>query len=281
MSPKAPSTRPRQWLTLRYWWPPLALLAVVVAVIAWLHPYKPVTLADIPEPVRGEAERMDKLTGPPIRNSFQYSTRRNFTARGESEAVDIRVNLQPLGHGLLLRQDEWYGQNGHSVVFQERYVLFRNLFSVHTRTREVAPIMHDLMGRIGWFNDSASGLRGTIGPGTPDDPAWKLDVVLDRVSDTDGNDLTLKTTRYQRTISCVRSGTVEAATLGEGFTGTYPKVSCRQKNSDQASERTSEYAWLARQGIFMLTNYQQQGSDSDTLAVKGTYTSFKAIEPAP
>jgi hypothetical protein len=31
----------------------------------------------------------------------------------------------------------------------------------------------------------------------------------------------------------------------------------------------------------MLTGYEQQGSDSEALAVRGTYSSFKVLEPAP
>ena len=60
-----------------------------------------------------------------------------------------------------MREDDWYDLGGRSVVYQERYVLFRNLFSVHTRSREVAPLVHDLMGRVGGYNDSAESITST------------------------------------------------------------------------------------------------------------------------
>jgi hypothetical protein len=187
-----------------------------------------------------------------------------------------------MGKGLVLRQDDWYDLGGRSVVYQERYVLFRNLFSVHTRSREVAPLVHDLMGRVGWYNDSAESLSSTLEGGTPDDAAWKLDLVMDRISDTDGKSLTRQTTRYQSRRHCERSGLVEGAAIGAGFTGSYPKVSCRSETTGQFAERRSEYVWLPEHGIFLSLGFQQAAEAPEkpgtALDVKGRYVSF---EPLP
>lgn len=264
-----------------YWWAPVTLIALVLAVAAYLHPYQPLELSDLsPQAVAGAAS-LDASFGKPVTRSFKYATRRSYSSPAGVLEVEIRVSLQPMGKGLVLRQDDWYDLGGRSVVYQERYVLFRNLFSVHTRSREVAPLVHDLMGRVGWYNDSAESLSSTLEGGTPDAAAWKLDLVMDRLSDTDGKGLTLQTTRYQRRQHCERSGQVDGAAIGAGFTGSYAKVSCTSHTSEQSAERRSDYVWLPEHGIFLSLGFQQAAEAPEkpgtALDVKGRYVSFEAL----
>lgn len=264
-----------------YWWAPVTLIALVLAVAAYLRPYQPLELSDLsPQAVAGAAA-LDASFGKPVTRSFKYATRRSYSSSAGLTQVEIRVTLQPLGNGLVLRQDDWYDLGGHSVVYQERYVLFRNLFSVHTRSREVAPLVHDLMGRVGWYNDSAESLSSKLEGGAPDAAAWKLDLVMDRLSDTDGKSLTLKTTRYQRRQHCERSGQVEGTEIGAGFTGSYAKVSCTSHTSEQSAERRSDYVWLPEHGIFLSLGFQQAAEAPEkpdtALEVKGRYVSFEAL----
>lgn len=91
------------------------------------------------------------------------------------------------------RQDDWYDMKGNNVVYQERSVRFCNLFSVHTRSREVAPLVHDLMDRVGRYKDSARSIEGEVRGDTPGAPQCKLDLAMARVSDTDGQGPTLQT----------------------------------------------------------------------------------------
>ena len=274
------SVKRNRWVG--YWWAPLTLIALALAVIAYLHPYQPLELSDLSPQVVASAAELDPSFGKPVTRSFKYATRRSYSSPAGLLEVEIRVTLQPMGKGLVMRQDDWYDLGGRSVVYQERYVLFRNLFAVHTRSREVAPLVHDLMGRVGWYNDSAESISSTHEGATPDDDAWKLDLTMDRLSDTDGKSLTLQTTRYQRRQHCERSGRVDGAVIGAGFTGSYPKISCRSQANSQFSERRSEYAWLPEHGIFLSLGYQQQVGESAKpdarLEVKGRYVSF---EPLP
>ncbi|MET0312216.1 MAG: hypothetical protein ABW051_09210 [Burkholderiaceae bacterium] len=266
------------WLTLRYWWPPLALLAVAAAVLAWLHPYRPVLLEDIPAEVRAATARLDKLAGPAVASTFLFTSHRSFVSKKEPVDVEIHAKLEPMGDGLVMRQDDWYETGERSAVYQERYVMYRNLFSVHTRSRDIAPVMKDLLGRVGWYNDSARTLTATQKGASPQDEGWALDVRMDRTSDNENSSgITQATTSYQRTIACVRSGTVEGPAVGKGLEGTYPKVTCRQRNTDQSAERVSDYAWLPRHGIFLLLGYQQQGADAESLEATGTYDDFKVV----
>lgn len=265
-----------------YWWAPVTLIALVLAVAAYLHPYQPLELSDLSPQVVAGAAALDSSFGKPVTHPFKYATRRSYSSPAGMLEVEIRVSLQPMGNGLVLRQDDWYDLGGRSVVYQERYVLFRNLFSVHTRSREVAPLVHDLMGRVGWYNDSAESLSSKLEGGTPDSAAWKLDLAMDRLSDTDGKSLTLQTTRYQRRQHCERSGQVEGAAIGAGFTGSYAKVSCTSHTSEQSAERRSEHVWLPEHGIFLSLGFQQAAEAPEkpgtALDVKGRYVSF---EPLP
>jgi len=274
-----PATRDR---LIGYWWAPLTLVALVLAVAAYLHPYQPLELSDLSPQVVAGAAALDASFGKPVSRSFKYATRRSYSSPAGMLEVEIRVTLQPMGKGLVMRQDDWYDLGGRSVVYQERYVLFRNLFSVHTRSREVAPLVHDLMGRVGWYNDSVESLSSTLEGGTPDSATWKLDLAMDRLSDTDGKSLTLQTTRYQRRQHCERSGEIEGTAIGTGFTGTYAKISCTSHTSEQAAERRSAYAWVPEHGIFLSLGFQQAAEAPEkpgaALDVKGRYVSF---EPLP
>ncbi|WP_411879475.1 hypothetical protein [Polaromonas sp. YR568] len=264
-----------------YWWAPVTLIALVLAVAAYLHPYQPLELSDLSPQVVASAAALDPSFGKPVARAFKYATRRSYSSPAGLTEVEIRVTLQPMGKGLVMRQDDWYDLGGHSVVYQERYVLFRNLFSVHTRSREVAPLVHDLMGRVGWYNDSVESLSGKPEGGAPDSAAWKLDLTMDRISDTDGKSLTLQTTRYQSRRHCERSGQVDGAAIGAGFTGSYAKVSCRSETTGQSAERRSEYVWLPEHGIFLSLGFQQAPEAPDkpdtALDVKGRYVSFEAL----
>jgi hypothetical protein len=277
-SPISSTTRDK---LIGYWWAPLTLIAVALAVVAYLHPYQPLELSDLSPPVVAAAAALDSSFGKPVARSFKYATRRSYSSPAGLVEVEIRVTLQPMGSGLVMRQDDWYDLEGHSVVYQERYVLFRNLFSVHTRSREVAPLVHDLMGRVGWYNDSVQSLSSTHEGGAPDDGAWKLDLTMDRLSDTEGKSLTLQTTRYQRRQHCERSGQVDGASIGAGFSGTYPKIICRSHTSEQSAERRSEYVWLPEQGIFLSLGFQQKAEAPEkpdtALDVKGRYVSFDVV----
>lgn len=278
--PTSPPSITRNRL-IGYWWAPLMLIAVVLAVAAYLHPYQPLALSDISPQVVATAAVLDPSFGKPVARSFKYATRRSYSSPAGLVEVEIRVTLQPMGNGLVMRQDDWYDLGGRSVIYQERYVLFRNLFSVHTRSREVAPLVHDLLGRVGWYNDSVESLGSTLEGGTPDSAAWKLDLVMDRLSDTDGKSLTLQTTRYQRRQHCERSGQLDGASIGAGFSGAYPKISCRSHTSEQSADRRSEYVWLPEHGIFLSLGFQQAAETPEkpdtALEVKGRYVSFGAL----
>jgi hypothetical protein len=279
-----PRPRTRQGL-IGYWWAPVALVAVALAVVAYLHPYQPLGISELPPEVLSSAATLDKGFGKPINRSFKYSTRRSYASPSGVIEAEIRITLQPLENGLVTRQDDWYDIKGKNVVYQERYVLFRNLFSVHTRSREVAPLVHDLMGRVGWYNDSAKTIDGKSQGPTPDAPDWKLDLTMVRASDTDGKGLTLKTSTYQRTLHCERTGELDAADIGAVDKGSYPRITCLNTSSDQPAVRRSEYVWLAQHGIFLLLGYRQKDESVTTpadtpgeLAVKGRYVKFE-VQP--
>ena len=280
----APQPKTRQGL-IGYWWAPLVLIGVVLAVMAYLRPYQPLDASDLPPEVLASAGMLDKGFGERVSRSFKYSTLRSYSSPSGVIEAEIRVTLEPLENGLVMRQDDWYDIKGKNVVYQERYVLFRNLFSVHTRSREVAPLVHDLMGRVGWYNDSAQSIESKLQGNAPDAPGWKLDLAMARVSDTDGRGLTLQSKTYQRSLHCERSGDIDADEIGAVDKGTYPRISCLSTSNDQQAERRSEYVWLPQHGIFLLLGYRQKGENmtapADTpgeLAVKSRYVKFE-VQP--
>lgn len=274
---------PRRRL-IGYWWAPLILVGVGLSIAAWLRPFQDLQLSDLPDGVVASTAALDKGFAQPVGENFSYATRRSYSSGKGLLDVEIRSSLQPLGHGLVMRQDDWIDTAGRTVVYQERFILFRNLFSVHTRSREVAPLVHDIRGRSGWYNDSAEAIASLQQGATPESPAWSLEVNMDRVSDIDGKSLTLDTARYKRRLRCERSGEVDGAVVGTGFTGSYPKISCQNSTADQPAdrqERRSEYAWLPTHGIFLLLGYRQQADSADgtDTTVKGSYVSFSASPP--
>ena len=270
-----PASRRRLW---GYWWAPVAILAVVLAVAAYLRPYQDLQLSDLQPSLQDSINALDKTFGAPVKRSFKYSTRRIYSSSIGPMEVEIRVKLEPLGGGLVLRQDDWYYTKSNTIVNQERFILFRNLFSLNTRSREVAPVVHDLLGRIGWFNDSTQSIRSKVEGGAPDSALWKMDIFMDSLSETDGNGLTLQSTPYQRRLQCERSTQVDGSEIGSDFKGNYPKVTCKSTSNNPPTERQSEFAYLPEYGIFLLLGYQQQTGGTDKLDVKGSYATFEILQ---
>ncbi|RYX90554.1 MAG: hypothetical protein EOO28_28875 [Comamonadaceae bacterium] len=263
-----------------YWWMPLTIIAVVLAVMAFLHPYQPLEPGDLPAEVQDGITALDRSFASATPPAIRYATRRSYTSAQGPVDVEIRSRLQSIGQGLVMRDDDWFDLGGRRVIYQERYILWRNLFSLQVRNREVAPLVHDLMGRIGWFNDTALNFSATLKGGTtPQSDDWTLDGTSERVSDTDGQSLTLQTTHYQRVTHCERAGVVNASEMGAAFSNgpaIYPRVRCRNTTSNQSAQRTSDYAWIQEHGIFLLLGYEQQAG-GDKLAAKGQYISFEVL----
>ena len=91
--PKSSVTRSR-WIG--YWWAPLALIALVLAVAAYLHPYQPLELSDLSPQVVASAAALDPSFGKPVTRSFKYATRRSYSSPAGLLEVEIRVTLQPM-----------------------------------------------------------------------------------------------------------------------------------------------------------------------------------------
>lgn len=260
-----------------YLWALFTILAAVLAVAAYLQPYQALQLSDLQLSLQHSINALDKSFSAPVKRSLKYSTRRIYSSSTGPMEVEIRVTLEPLGGGLVARQDDWYYLQGKTVVYQERYILFRNMFPIHTRSREVAPLVHDMLGRIGWFNDSTQSISSKVEGGAPDSPLWKMDISMDRLSETDGKGLIIQTTPYQGRMQCERSGQVDGSEIGSAFKGSYPNVTCKTTASNQPKERQSNYAYLPEQGIFLLLSYQQQAGGADKLDVKGSYATFEIL----
>ena len=277
-----------QWMTdkatpsttqklMSYWWAPLTVLAVVLAVLAYLRPYQELEVADVSPSVIDSLNTLDKSFGTPVKNSYKYSTRRTYSSPNGPIEVEIRMKLSPLGGGLVMRQDDWYDLKDKNIVYQERFILFRNIFSLYRRSREVAPLVHDLMGRVGWYNDTLQSLESEVKGGQAESPSWAMDVTTERLSETEGKGLTRQTTPYQRRLHCERTGEVEGSAIGSTFKGSYPKISCRIVASDQPGERLTNYAYLPDQGIFLLLGYQQSAEKTEKVEVTGSYVSFEVV----
>jgi hypothetical protein len=263
---------------LSYWWAPITVVILILMGYAYLQPHQELDLADLPEQVQANAATLDKSLGSSVNQSFKYTTRRTYSSNEGPLDVEIRATLTPLGGGLFRRNDDWVDIKTQHVVYQERFILFRNLFTLHIRNREVAPAKHDFMGRLGWYNDTTKNMQSTVQGKMPanfsSNALWSLDVVADRLSDTDGQGLLRSMTPYKRTLHCERVGDLPGSDIGAAFKGSYPKVTCRSIATNQTKERRSDYAYLPEHDIFLLLNYQQQLGTADQLGAKANYTSF-------
>ena len=266
---------------LSYWWAPITVVVLVLAVYAYLQPHQELDLSDLSEQVQANAAALDKSMGASVSRSFKFTTRRTYSSTEGPLDVEIRATLTPLGGGLFRRNDDWVDIKTQHVVHQERFILFRNLFPLHIRNRDVAPVRHDFMGRLGWYNDTTKSMQSTVQGKMLDNfannAAWRLDVTTDRLSDTDGQGLLRSMTPYKRTLHCERAGSVQGAEIGAAFQGSYPKIACNGLSSNQAAGRKSDYVYLPEHDIFLLLGYRQQLSVDDHLGVKANYTSFAQL----
>lgn len=266
---------------LSYWWAPITIVVLVLVGYAYLQPHQELDLSDLSEQVQSNAAALDMSLGSSVNQSFKYTTRRTYSSNEGPLDVEIRATLTPLGGGLFRRNDDWVDIKTQRVVYQERFILFRNLFILHVRNREVAPAKHDFLGRLGWYNDTTKSMQSTVQGKMPanfaNNAAWSLDVTTDRLSDTDGQGLLRSTTPYKRTLHCERAGDVQGAEIGAAFQGNYPKITCNGLSTNQATGRKSDYAYLPEHDIFLLLNYQQQLGATDQLGAKANYTSFMQL----
>lgn len=244
-------------------WAPLTLFTLVLLVIAFANQYRPVTLADIPSSVLASVDQANlKFTEQGIDKEIEYETRKTFTTPAGSVMSRISTKLKPLGNGFYLRHDDWRDENGMALLYEERYIIFRNLVSVHTRFREIAPFIHELMGGFGWHEDRVVDQHIEIALGFPGVKSMTLRTTQKRDANTDHKNIGLRDTTYEREVVCTVGDAISGTRIHTSLVEQVNLVNCDAKRSHLDASMMSQYAYIPSVGIFVLLDRNESGADA-------------------
>lgn len=193
---------------------------------------------------------------------IRYEANKTYTAP-DGRAVDSRVEsrLENLGNGLVRRSDNWYPKlAGNALVYEERYLLYANLFGLTARYREPAPVFHAIFENTGWFENKLVELEFRPPDLNVFSSQWLLEARLTQLQDrfpatVDGKTAELVT----KDIRCLP--------VLPDASGKRTTVSCQIKSQD-GTTRNSIYTFVHEVGIFILSEYRQV-KDGESESVRG------------
>jgi len=246
-----------QPLLLKFWWLPLALIAVAAAIAAWSFREQPVETNSFPVSLLQSPAALEAELGDPPPQRVEYRAQVIIEVSGQRAESTVRHIAEHVGGGWVRRSDSWYDGGAAKSTYQERYLLHRNFLQVFRQHREKAPFVHDLLHEFGWLTDTASAQSVSIAGKFPQETGSSLSVRQSRVSPTEPQKLIPKPTPYERRIECQRSGLVEGSSLGAALSGQLVQVTCRIRRSDLPGDVTNVFIWEPKARLFLLVSSQQ------------------------
>ncbi len=252
----------------RVWWIPLAIIAVGIAVASFLLRYQPPNYESVISKLDDSTQKLDTLfAGEQNPKSLKFVRRSTYSGAGQSVISTITSEVTPIRNGWVLRVDNWRDQYNQALLYQERYVLYRGLFGVHTQFRDIAPFFHELFGSLGWFNDYVESM----------DVATKMDflngadgsvfLTQKRTADTDWRSAAATPTKYERRIECKRNWAMLGAKIHPSIRGQVSISQCTSTYTNDFPSRTSRVAYLADHGVFVtLESSASSGERSESTA---------------
>jgi hypothetical protein len=257
---------------LKFWWLPLALLAVAAAIAAWIYRERPIGLESLPDSLLQSSASLEVGLGEPPARRVEYRARVTIEAQGLRGDSTVLHVAEHLGGGWIRRSDDWYDDGASKSTYQERYLIHRNVLQVFQKHRMMAPVKHDLLAEFGWLADTASAQAVAVAGVFPQEEGSSITVRQSRAAPTDPRTLVPKTVPYERHIECRRDGVVEGSTLGAALSGQMVRVSCRSRRSHVPGEAINVYVWEPKARIFLLVQAQQP------TPLGGTETQTRRIE---
>ncbi|HVE51840.1 MAG TPA: hypothetical protein VNB23_00505 [Ramlibacter sp.] len=227
------------------WGLPLVLVGGAVGLGA-MHREKPLMAADLP------SEAVRQLRWPAGAETawreIRYETLRTISLSGAPPVeVTVEHRLQNLGDGLVRRSDNYYPRNGGgALVHEERYLLYSNLFGLHSRVREPAPVFHLIFDDAGWFDTRLEALDLQLPEVAPADPGWLLKGRLTRSRDAFPQGTHGVPRPVTRDLGCRRSGD----------SGSRPAVACTFQDSDEL-RLESRFVYVQEVGLYFLASSDQ------------------------
>jgi hypothetical protein len=231
---------------LRFWWLPLALLAVATAIAAWVYRERPLGLQSLPASVLPSTASVESALGEPPARQVDYRARVTIEGQGQRSESIVRHVAEHLGDGWIRRSDHWYDEGASTSTYQERYLLHRNLLQVYQKRRVMAPFVHDLLAEYGWLADTTRAQSVVTAGAFPREEGSSISVRQNRVAATDKRNLVPNEMPYERTFECRRDGVVEGSTLGAALSGPLVRVSCRSMRSHVPGEAINVYLWRSQ-----------------------------------
>jgi len=211
----------------KFWWLPILVVVVGVSIGAVVLRYEP---PDYRKIVDHQTRSISSLEGaastlPPVK-ALRYARRSILvTQRGSNEVVG-KSTVTPLGGGWLLREDDWYDKHGQALLYQERHVMYRGLFAVHSQYREIVPFLHQLFGSLGWRGDETVSQTATGKL-----PTGEVNEIV-TVSQSNRTNIdwttmgTVPLTDYQKSISCRPVGLISGSEIHGSVRGQHQLVAC-------------------------------------------------------
>lgn len=237
---------------IKFWWLPLALIALAAAIAAWIFREQALDLHLVSDAVaRSTAPVEAKLIEPPARR-VEYRARVTTGAEGQGSEATIKHVAEHIGGGWIRRSDDWYEGGSLKPTYQERYLIHRNLLQAYQKRRVIAPIVHDLLAEFGWLADAAQAQTTVVVGAFPQEEGSSLSASQARVAPTDQETLVLKEHNYERKTECKHDGVVDGSTLGPALSGPMTRVTCRVQRSDRPGEIVNVYVWHPTARIFLL-----------------------------
>lgn len=256
----------------RFWWLPPVLLAVAMAVAAWVYRERPLNLQSLPASVLASTAAIESELGDPPPRMVEYRARVSTDVQGRRSVTTIRHLAEHLGGGWFRRSDNWFDEGATTWTYQERYLTHRNFLQAHRQHRGMAPLIHDLLAEFGWLGDSAIAQTLISAGRFPWEAGSSISVRQSRIAQIDEANLVAKETPYERTIECQRDGVVEGSTLGPALSGPLVRVACRSNRSHLSGETKNVFVWHSEAKLFLLIESQQPS------ALGGVETQTRLIE---
>ncbi len=241
----------------RLWWAPLALIVVLIAVAAVALRYKPPDYQSFVSRLDESVNALESglSSGGRVR-AIRYTRKGIFNGPSGGQTAIITSVVTPISGGWLVRHDDWRDQFNQALVYQERYLMYRGLFSGHLQFREIAPFFHEIFGSLGWFNDEVRSETLSLTGDFPTGANGVLTINQKRLTDTDGQSVSPKATSYERNIQCTYDGVLDAQSIHKSLHGSRRVIACDVTSTNGAPSRKNRLVHLGEFGIFMILESQ-------------------------
>jgi hypothetical protein len=231
---------------------PLVVIVIGIAIASLLLRYEPPNYSEITSRFDDVAAVLgSRFASEQEPRAIKFVRKSTYTSADRSEVSTITSEVIPIRHGWVVRIDNWRDQYNQALIYQERYVLYRGLFGVHTQYREIAPFFHELFGSLGWFSDEVVSLEVLPSANFPREATSTVSILQKRLTNTDWRSASMAPGTYERRIDCKHDGMMYGTKIHASIRGEVPTSVCTSTYTNDFPTRTSRVAYLAEFGLYV------------------------------